>query len=635
MNKEKSTANASTVPKDAEGRRRINIQQMQNVLLIWLDSNIDESNNDCQNTITKLRRAVNDINTYTNGDQCLEFIQTIVDKKVCMIISGSLGQHIVPRVHNMSQVDSIFIFCGNKKYHEQWAKDWPKIKGVFTDIKSICEALKSTAQQCEQDAIPISFVGTNKKLDQLDPSFMYTQIIKEIILTIKFNQKHIEDYFDYCRDAFADNEEEMIHVKRLEGEYHKKTPIYWYTCQMFLYPMLNRALRLMNGDIITQMGFFIGDLHRQIEQLHKEQYAGTTAADTFTVYRGQGLSTEDFEQLSKTKGGLISFNNFLSTSTVRKVSLDFAQNATINPDQVGVLFIITINPAQSTTPFASIAGISDFQKEEEVLFSMHSVFRIQNIKQMGANNRLYEVNLELTADNDPELSRLTDYIRKESYPDSEGWYRLGSVLFKMGQFDKAEDIYQVLLSQTGDDEDKAPIYHYIGWIKDKQGKYEEALTFYEISLAIYQKTLPSNHPDLAASYNNIGSVHDSMDNYRKALSSHEKALEIWQQSLPPNHPDLAGSYNNLGNVHNSMGNYPKALSCYEKALDIQQQSLPPNHPDLALSYNSIGVVYEKMGNYSEARTFYERAVQTLQQSLPSNHPHHKGFRNNLKRVKNK
>ncbi|CAF0842947.1 unnamed protein product [Adineta steineri] len=629
MNKGKSTTNASTVPKRAERHQRINIQQTQNVLLIWLDSNIDESNYDCQNTITTLRRAVNDINTYTNGDQCLEFIQTMVDNKVCLIVSGSLGQHIVPRVHKMSQVDSIFIFCGNKKYHEQWAKDWAKIKGVFTDIKSICEALKSTAQQCEQNAIPMSFVGTNKKLDQLDPSFMYTQILKEIILTIKFNQNHIQDYFDYCRNAFADNEEEMINFKRLESQYYKKTPIYWYTCQIFLYPMLNRALRTMDGDIITRMGFFIGDLHRQIDKLHKEQYAGTTATHTFTVYRGQGLSTGDFEKMSKIKGGLISFNNFLSTSKVRNISLGFAQNATTNPDQVGVLFIMKINPAQSTTPFASIAGISPFEGEDEVLFSMHSVFRIQDVKLMSGNNRLYEVNLVLTADNDPELNRLTDYIREESYPDDEGWYRLGSVLHDMGQFDKAEDIYQVLLDQTNDDEVKAPIYHRLGMIKDDQGKYEEALTLYEKSLAIDQKTLPSNHPNLASSYNNIGNVHRRMGNYPKALSYYEKALEIRQQSLPPNHPDLASSYNNIGNVHSDMGNYPKALSYYEKALEIRQQSLPPNHPDLASSYNNIGNVHRRMGNYPKALSIHKKALEILQQSLPPNHPNLASSYNNI------
>ncbi|CAF1038072.1 unnamed protein product [Adineta steineri] len=471
-----------------------------------------------------------------------------------------------------------------------------------------------------QNNIPMSFVGTNKKLDQLDPSFMYTQIIKEILLTIKFNQKHIQDYLNYCRNVFADNEEEMVNIKRLECQYHSKTPIYWYSCQMFLYPMLDRALRLMDGDIITHMGFFIGDLHRQIEQLHQEQYAGTTAADTFTVYRGQGLSAEDLEQMMKTEGGLISFNNFLSTSKDRNVSQGYAQDATTNPDHVGVLFIMEINPAQSTTPFASVAGINDFQKEEEVLFSMHSVFRIQDTKQIDGNNRLYEVNLVLTSENDPELSRLTDYIRKENYPNSEGWYRLGSVLWRMGQFDKAEDIYQVLLDQTKDDRKRADIYVQLGLITMDQGKYQEALTFYEKSLGICQNTLPPSHPNLAISYNNIGNVHRIMGNYSKALLSHEKALEIQQQSLPLNHPDLASSYKNIGNVYFNMGNYPKALLYHEKDHEIWQQSLPPNHPDLAGSYNNIGSVHGIMGNYPKALSSYEKALEIWQQSLPPNHP---------------
>ncbi|CAF0906927.1 unnamed protein product [Adineta steineri] len=591
MTKEKSTKNAWAVPKDAEGRQRINLRRMQNVLLIWLDSNIDETNADCQNTISKLRCTVNDINTFIDVDQCFEFIQTVVDNKVCMIVSGSLGQQVVPRVHNMSQVDSIFIFCRNRRYHEQWVKDWPKIKGVFTDITSICEALNEAAHQCEQNAIPLSFVGSNKKLDQLDPSFMYTQIIKEILLTITFKQHHIQDYFDYCGNAFEGNKKQIEHIKRLEGEYHNKTPIYWYSCQMFLYPMLNRALRLMDGDIITRMGFFIDDLHRQIEQLHQEQYAGTTAVNTFTVYRGQGLSSGDFDQMMKTKGGLISFNNFLSTSKQRNISMGFAQRATVNLDQVGVLFVMKINPALSTTPFASIAGISNFEGEKEVLFSMHSVLRIQDMKQIDGNSRLYEVNLVLTADNDPELSRLTDYIRKESFPDAESWSRLSLVLWKMGQFDKAEDIYQVLLDQTKDDQDKAPAYHQLGLLKGSQGKYEEALTFYEQSLAIYQKHFPANHSD------------------------------------------LAGSYNNIGLLHYNMGDYPKALSYYEKALEIDQQSLPPNHPDLAMSFGHMGNVYSKMGQHSKALSFCQRAVDIAQQSLPSNHSHLQWYRNNLEDVK--
>ncbi|CAF0750932.1 unnamed protein product [Adineta steineri] len=665
----------SKFSKDAVVNRRINMQRMQNVLLIWLDNNIDDDDDDCIYTIKQLKRVVNNINTFTDDKQCIEFIQTINNNKICMIVSGSLGQHIVPRVHDISQVDSIFIFCYNEEWHKLWAKEWPKIKGVFTDIIPICEALKQAAHQCEQNAISISFVASNKKLDQLDPSFMYTQILKEILLTIDFEEKHFEEFITYCRDVY-DDEEELKNVNQLQTTYNNNIPIWWYTWDAFLYHMLNQALRSMDVDMIVRIGFFINDLHRDIQRLYSEQSDGQQSDKTFTVYRGQCLSKEDFTEMTKTTGGLLSFNNFLSTSKNRDVSLNFAQQAATNSDLIGILFVMFISPTHSTTPFASVSDVSYFHTEDEVLFSMHTIFRIEDIKPMDGNNHLYQVNLTLTSDNDQDLRILTDKIRQEILPNSKGWYRLGELLCKMGQFKKAQEVYEILLQRT-DESGKAPIYYQLGLIKRNQGDYQEALTYYEKSLAIDQKTLPSNHPDFANTHNNVGLVYHNMGDYSKALSSHEKALAIQQQSLPSNHPDLGASYNNIGSVYYHMGDYPKALSNYEKALAIKQQSLPSNHPsfgasynnigimyrnmgdnpkalsfyektlairqqslpsnhpDLGASYNNIGLLYENMGNYAKAHTFYERAVQIGQQSLSTNHPNLKIYRENLERTRKK
>ncbi|UJR12867.1 hypothetical protein I4U23_017041 [Adineta vaga] len=468
-----STAQPCAVRKNTEGRRRIDIRMVQNVLLIWLDENINEQNEDCLNTITRLHQVVNNINIYTNGDQCIQFIRTIVNNKVCIIISHYLGQHIVPRLHDISQVDSIFIFGDDKTYHESWVKQWPKIKGVFTNIKHICEALKQASQDCEQNATSINFVargeGSNGNLNQLDPSFMYTQIFKETLLTIEFQQKHTEEFIEYCRDVFANNSEELKNVEKLEREYRKETPIWWYTYECLLYPMLNGALRLMDADLMMKMGFFIVDLHRHIEQLHSEQFSGHDNSN-FIVYRGQGLSKGDFEQMKKTKGGLLSFTNFLSTSKNEKVSLSFAHRAASNPDLVGILFVINIDPSKSNTPFASIIDVSYFKSgEEEVIFSMHTVFRINDIQAMDKHDRLFRVNLILTDDDDLELRVLTDRIREESA--GTGWYRLGSLLRKMGQFDKSEQVYEIMLEQTTEESDEAPIYLQIGSAKFTQGQY--------------------------------------------------------------------------------------------------------------------------------------------------------------------
>ena len=620
------TASSSTQPKDARTLAQANVQMVQNVLLIWLDGTIHESSSDCQNTITHLRRAVNSVNIFTDSDQCIQFLEDMAKEKACMIISGAFGQHIVPRVHDLSQIDSIFIFCGNKTYHEEWAKKWPKIKGVFTEIKPICNALKEAAQQCEQNAVSISIMGVddtlpNKSLNQLDPSFMYTQIMKEILLTIHFEQQHIDEFTQHCRQAFDGNSSQLEDVKKLSRDYRKKTPIWWYTLECFLYPMLNRALRTMDADLMVKLGFFIADLHRQIEELHREEFGSAGSNQKFTVYRGQGMEKAEFEKMVTSKGGLISFNCFLSTSRTDHISLGFAKGALNNPQLVGVLFVMKIDPALPDTPFASVAKVGAYAaQEDEVLFSMNTVFRIGVIKQLGDHPRLFRVELSMTSEKDNDLRLLMDRIREESFPDADGWHRLGAVLWKMGESAKAQRVFEVLLQQTTEERTRGAIYNQLGVMATNLGQYEEATGYYEKSIEIEEKQNPCNHLSLAKSYNNIGSVYNSMGDYSKALSSHEKAVAIQQQSLPPTHPDLAMSYNNIGNVYNSMGDYSKALSYYEKALAIQQQSLPPTHPDLAMSYNNIGIVYRKMGDYPKALSSYEKALAIRQQSLPPTHP---------------
>jgi hypothetical protein len=74
--------------------------------------------------------------------------------------------------------------------------------------------------------MPLTFTPSNKKLDQLVPSFMYTRILKDILINMDFEEKHIKEYIDYCRDVFADNEEELIHIGKLERQYNSKTPIW-------------------------------------------------------------------------------------------------------------------------------------------------------------------------------------------------------------------------------------------------------------------------------------------------------------------------------------------------------------------------------------------------------------------------
>ncbi|CAF4764864.1 unnamed protein product, partial [Rotaria socialis] len=215
---------------------------------------------------------------------------------------------------------------------------------------------------------------------------------------------------------------------------------------------------------------------------------------------------------------------------------------------------MAIDPSKistSITPFAMIDEHSALPQEQEILFTMHTVFRVGEIKQTAENSRLWEVQLAITDESDPQLAGLTDRIKEEI--SGRGWQRMGQLMLKVGHFDQAEELYNELLENASDDIERAHIYHQLGWLKDDQGDYQQAATFYEKSLEIDRKTLPEDDASLAPTYSNIGAVYKNMGEYSKALEYYEKDLEITKKALPPTHPSLATSYNNIGLVYNNMG----------------------------------------------------------------------------------
>ena len=524
---------------------------LQNYLLVWLGENIDAINNiDGGNIMIKIGRMISSVNMFSDPDQCLDFITDINEEKIFLIISEFFSENIIQFISEIAHVASIYILTENSIKQWRCANQHGKIKDVPSDITQIDEAIAEATLQHDLNSISMTFVppdmiASKEGLDQLDPSFMYTQIFKEILLTVDFEQESIRNFATFCHEQFGNNKSQQENVEKFEREYRHHSPIWWYTQQIFVYSILNKALRTFEVDVIINMGFFIHDLHENIAQLHSEQYTNGHFSRPLTVYRGQGLTHTDFTKLMKTHGGLMAFNNFFSTSTDRSVAFLFAEANSFNPELVGILFQVTIHPSTSSTPFANIRDISQHSDEAELLFSMHSVFRVEQVRPMDNNNRLWQVNLTLTSATDPELNILTEFIRAETAPTQSGWYRLGHFLIKLGWANKGEQLYKTLLHRTSDNFEQAKLYHQLVCASNAQGKYAEAIKFYQISNEILQNILSPNDPFLAASYASIGSVYENMGDYRTAISYYEKDLAIMQMAIPPDYLSTAISYNNI------------------------------------------------------------------------------------------
>ena len=86
------------------------------------------------------------------------------------------------------------------------------------------------------------------------------------------------------------------------------------------------------------------DLHNHITTLQSLQYGEQIYSDMFRVYRDLVLSQIDFDWMKTTPGGLLAFNNVLSTTINYEVALTFARRTIHRSHLVSVLFVVKIDP---------------------------------------------------------------------------------------------------------------------------------------------------------------------------------------------------------------------------------------------------------------------------------------------------
>ncbi|UJR20309.1 hypothetical protein I4U23_023440 [Adineta vaga] len=565
-----------------------------NLKLVWFDSNIEQLQNDHRHLIGQFRRIFDQIKTFKKPHACIDFFRKATDQRIFLIVSHDFAHSIISYVHEISQLDSIYILDTNTSQKKQWINQYHKIKDIYGNINSIYQIIKTDIQNKRRESI----VTTNSSidLDSLDPSFMYTTLIKEILLTMTYDDNTIKEFTEFCRERYNDQSSKYSEIiNELEDQYHKHSPIWWYTRDCFLFNLVNQAFRLLEIHVIIKVGFLIQHLEKQIDKLHQ------SSIKTCTYYRGQGLSHADFEQLEMMEGGLFCFNTFLSTTLDESVAVMYAESSQQNPDLTGIVFKITVSPTVLTsTRIASLSNESYYENEEnEALFSMNSVFRIGKITER--EDHLRQVELSLTSDNNSDLKNLTESVRRE-IQDMTGWDRLGKLFLRMGYFDQAEDIYDILINKSSeiDIEKHGHRYHMIGKTKQYKNKLDDAHYFFDKALEIYQQSPDSNHLHLATLFNDLGSIYYQKKEYPTALEFYLKAFDRQKNITPRNHSDLQITYGNLADAYKSMNKYSEALFFYLKQFKIHKKSHPVNHIYRAALYENIAEMYYNIEEYKHA-----------------------------------
>ncbi len=126
----KTSNSSATTSNKTQAMTQSNNPNLESFACLWLDQNVN-STDDNRETQQQLRQVINHLKTFSDSNQCEEYVKQINQEKVVLIVSGSLGREVVPRLHSLSQLSACYVFCGDKEANEKWANKYRKVTHVY------------------------------------------------------------------------------------------------------------------------------------------------------------------------------------------------------------------------------------------------------------------------------------------------------------------------------------------------------------------------------------------------------------------------------------------------------------------------------------------------------------------------
>jgi hypothetical protein len=102
--------------------------------LVWLDASADT---DAYREIhIRLGTELCPLTSFTNVKECQTYLEKhqSVDKFV-LIVSGQLGSKLVPLIHDLPNIETVYVYCAWKENGEEWSRKFEKVRFISYDIR--------------------------------------------------------------------------------------------------------------------------------------------------------------------------------------------------------------------------------------------------------------------------------------------------------------------------------------------------------------------------------------------------------------------------------------------------------------------------------------------------------------------
>ena len=165
----------------------------------------------------------------------------------------------------------------------------------------------------------------------------------------------------------------------------------------------------------------------------------------------------------------------------------------------------------------------------------------------------------------------------------------------------------------------AELENNIGSVRERQGRYTDALTHYQTALSLWRQRFGNDDVTVAAGLNNIGMVHYRMGDLERCKEFLEAAQYSFEEALSADHPFLAYTTGNLGTLYTELGDLERAAKYARRAFEISLAAFGRESQMAMSTLFSLAMVENARGNFERAETTLSDVLETQQKALGRDH----------------
>jgi hypothetical protein len=89
--------------------------------------------------------------------------------------------------------------------------------------------------------------------------------MNDTIYNISQTEESKKEMIEFFKQVYGNNRKQLDYIDEFERVYTSDQALTWYTKDIFLYRVLNRAYRVLDTEELFKMRYFIRDLFKQLE----------------------------------------------------------------------------------------------------------------------------------------------------------------------------------------------------------------------------------------------------------------------------------------------------------------------------------------------------------------------------------